>query len=498
MAIMGNRFKRGIDCWANNYSPTISATACRTFLAACCCLEYAIHSFDVKTAYLTSLSAGSYYCFFPNVFKLAELTAEQVAELHKKMTQGKPEEIRELKKLWCAKFDKHDSRRLLTIRAIYGDPSSGKSYYLHMREVLKSIGWQPSRTEACLFTRKMPCGAIAYLICFVDDCAFGAPAKYMTQIAQEVQKVMEITVQEGIKSFLGCHIDYQQARGVLTITVPGMLENLHERFKQYFKRPTSKRRIPLPAGTQLKNATDEEYKEAANLPYQSVIGCLVWIVTWVKVEAACAVSMLGSHHSKWNKQHFDHAIEVLQFLIQTKHYGLKYTRPKHLKKDRIICAYADSDLAGCVNTRKSRTGFIVIMAGAMVSKRSALQKTIVLSTCAAEIVALNELADELNYVRQILEDMGLKQNTITCYEDNKCCLEVANQNRGTAQVAKYMQMRELRLQEMVDNRIITVVYCKTVAQIADIFTKCLGPVIFERLWKVATGYQPASTLLDID
>ena len=139
-----------------------------------------------------------------------------------------------------------------------------------------------------------------------------------------------------------------------------------------------------------------------------------------------------------------------------------------------------------------------MMAGAMVSKRSALQKTIVLSTCAAEIVALNELADELNYVRQILEDMGLKQGTITCYEDNKCCLEVANQNRGTSQAAKYMQMRELRLQEMVDNRIITVVYCKTSAQIADIFTKCLGPVIFERLWKVATGYQPASTLLDLD
>ena len=113
-------------------------------------------------------------------------------------------------------------------------------------------------------------------------------------------------------------------------------------------------------------------------------------------------------------------------------------------------------------------------------------------------MALNELADELNYVRQILEDMGLKQGTITCYEDNKCCLEVANQNRGTAQVAKYMQMRELRLQEMVDERIITVVYCKTIAQIADIFTKCLGPIIFERLWKVATGYQPAATLLDLD
>ena len=87
-----------------------------------------------------------------------------------------------------------------------------------MREVLKSIGWIPSRTEACLFTRKLTCGAIGYLICFVDDCAFSAPEKYMKQIAKEVQQVMEITVQEGIKSFLGCHIDYQQARGNAGVT----------------------------------------------------------------------------------------------------------------------------------------------------------------------------------------------------------------------------------------------------------------------------------------
>ena len=76
----------------------------------------------------------------------------------------------------------------LTSQDFLGWWLAARSEYLSWKKlgVFKMVDRQPSRTEACLFTRRMPCGAIAYLICFVDDCAFGAPAKYMKQIAQEV------------------------------------------------------------------------------------------------------------------------------------------------------------------------------------------------------------------------------------------------------------------------------------------------------------------------
>ena len=56
-----------------------------------------LHSLSNSPTLLSPIHNGGYgpdeqrfACaqFFPNVFKLAELTAEQVAELHKKMTQG--------------------------------------------------------------------------------------------------------------------------------------------------------------------------------------------------------------------------------------------------------------------------------------------------------------------------------------------------------------------------------------------------------------------------
>ena len=55
--------------------------------------------------------------------------------------------------------------------------------------------------------------------------------------------------------------------------------------------------------------------------------------------------------------------------------------------------YADADLAGNVGTRKSTTGFVVVLAGGIVSWMSKLQSTVgPLSTAEAETNASVEAA----------------------------------------------------------------------------------------------------------
>ena len=54
--------------------------------------------------------------------------------------------------------------------------------------------------------------------------------------------------------------------------------------------------------------------------------------------------------------------------------------------------YADADLAGNVGTRKSTTGFVVVLAGGIVSWMSKLQSTVALSTAEAETNASVEAA----------------------------------------------------------------------------------------------------------
>ena len=76
LCVLGNLFRRGVDCSANTYAPTVSATAARLFFALAVQLGLQIWGLDVKTAYLTAKSSGKYYTFFPNVFKMAEMCEE--------------------------------------------------------------------------------------------------------------------------------------------------------------------------------------------------------------------------------------------------------------------------------------------------------------------------------------------------------------------------------------------------------------------------------------
>ena len=61
--------------------------------------------------------------------------------------------------------------------------------------------------------------------------------------------------------------------------------------------------------------------------------------------------------------------------------------------------YADADLAGDIGSRKSTTGFVVVLAGGLVSWMSKLQSTVALSTAEAETNASVETVKQIMHFR---------------------------------------------------------------------------------------------------
>jgi hypothetical protein len=49
--------------------------------------------------------------------------------------------------------------------------------------------------------------------------------------------------------------------------------------------------------------------------------------------------------------------------------------------NNVVCGYADANFAGCVDTRRSTTGFVFLMHGSAVAWGSRIQPTIAASTC---------------------------------------------------------------------------------------------------------------------
>ena len=106
--------------------------------------------FDIKTAFLLAIADGKYYCFYPALFQLAEMSEEELQECRRIVVTGTESEKRALKRKLCGKYNKDDDRILEILKSVYGSPSAPRSFYLHFCEILRTMGWTPTQSEPCL------------------------------------------------------------------------------------------------------------------------------------------------------------------------------------------------------------------------------------------------------------------------------------------------------------------------------------------------------------
>ena len=168
LVVLGNLFRRGKDCSRNTWAPTASATAVRVFLYVTVQLGYPIWKFDIRTAFLLALADGKYYCFYPALFRLAEMTEEELLETRRIVMHGTEGEQRKLKRELCGKYSDDEDRVLEILRSVYGSPSAPRCFYLHFREILRSMGWTPTESEPCLFQKEFAKGKYMRMVIHVD------------------------------------------------------------------------------------------------------------------------------------------------------------------------------------------------------------------------------------------------------------------------------------------------------------------------------------------
>ena len=73
------------------------------------------------------------------------------------------------------------------------------------------------------------------------------------------------------------------------------------------------------------------------------------------------------------------------------------------------------------------------------------------------------------------------------YEDNQPIIRVANNESSIGDAGRHMETRVFKLKELVENESVILKYIETQRQVADLLTKSLGRVAFERLRDDLTG-----------
>ena len=157
-------------------------------------------------------------------------------------------------------------------------------------------------------------------------------------------------------------------------------------------------------------------------------------------------------------------------------------------------ALSDSDFAGCKDTAKSTSGYIVLLNGGPIAYYSGRQTTTALCTAMAETIALAKLVVKVKHLRALMHDLQVCQTQGTSLEstivwvDNTAALSVATGNDFTHETVKHVTVKVRFLQECVQYKIVRLSYVSTRKNISDMMTKQSSGQQFTAHRDFALGY----------
>jgi len=186
--------------------------------------------------------------------------------------------------------------------------------------------------------------------------------------------------------------------------------------------------------------------------------------------------------------HMEAAEHVLHYLRDTWNDSITYTRGS--RNPNELWGWFDADWAGDTDTRRSHTGYILIMNGGTISWKSRRQDNVSLSTSQAEFVAASQAGQEALYLRETLKDFGYqKQNATEIYEDNLACVAMS-ENPVRRKFSRHIDIRRYFVRELVKAGFLKLIPLCTHKMVADALTKSLPSPTFIGHRRVMMGQTP--------
>lgn len=181
------------------------------------------------------------------------------------------------------------------------------------------------------------------------------------------------------------------------------------------------------------------------------------------------------------------AYPCFAYLKSTFDFGICFSRSS---STGILSTFSDGDYAGCLQTRCSTTGYVLILNGGPVSwifrrcchfSQVLPLEGVATSTTESEYTAAFEATKETVWVRNLLHHISMEQQLpTTLFCDNQSAIKMV-QNPEFHSRTKHIDVHLHFVREKQDDKTISIQYVSTHDQLADILTKPLHRVAFEKL-----------------
>ncbi|KAM1059197.1 hypothetical protein ACFX2B_023753 [Malus domestica] len=414
----------GID-YHDTFSPTAKMITVRCFLALAASQSWSLHQLDVNNAFLHG-------------------------DLHEEIYMSPPPGLRRQGENLVCRLHK----------SLYGLKQASRQWFAKFTSAILSAGFQQSKADYSLFTRKSGNSFTALLI-YVDDIVItGNDVSAINALKSFLRDHFRIKDLGDLKYFLGIEVSRSQ-RGIYISQRKYALEILKD-YGFLGARP-----IAFPMDDTKLSDKGELLKDPEK--YRRLIGRLIYL-TITRPDITYSVHVLSRFMHEPRIPHMDAALRVVHYLKSTPGQGLLFSSDNQTK----LAAFCDSDWAGCPITRRSTTGYCVFLGNSLISWRTKRQKTVSLSLAEAEYRAMAGACCELIWLRFLLKDLNIplgSPSVLFC--DNQAALHIAV-NPVFHERTRHIEMDCHFIRDKIADGTIATKFVGTAHQLADLFTKPLG------------------------
>ncbi|KAG7537091.1 Zinc finger CCHC-type superfamily [Arabidopsis suecica] len=214
--------------------------------------------------------------------------------------------------------------------------------------------------------------------------------------------------------------------------------------------------VPRPAqinvvGTMwiFKNKIDEAGHAVDQKLYRAMIGSLLYL-TASRPDLCYSVGLCARYQACPRVSHLNVVKRIIKYVKGTVKYRLSYT--KHTNHN--LAGFCDADWSGCLDGRQSTSGGCFFLGNNLIAFHSKKQNCVYLSSTQAQYIAMGS-----------------------------CCAIDITKNPVHHIRTKHIGIRHHFIRELVEGKLVEILYIDTEKQLADIFTKPLDLSTFTNLQK---------------
>ena len=293
-------------------------------------------------------------------------------------------------------FERKGETRVCKLhKSLYGLKQASRQWFIKLFGALKAAGFHQSLSDYSLFIRSQHGNFLALLI-YVDDVILaGNNLQDIENTKLFLSKQFKLKDLGQLKYFLG--IEVARSRHGISLSQRKYALEILDDAGFLGVKPS---RFPLEQNVSLTQSDGKLLEDGST--YRRLIGRLLYL-TITRPDLTYAVHILSQFMDKPRQPHLDAAYKVLKYIKQTLGQGILLPSTSSLQ----LRAFCDADWARCKDTRRSVTGYCILLGEAPVSWRSKKQTTISRSSAEAEYRSMATTCCEITWLKNILKDLQI-------------------------------------------------------------------------------------------